>query len=439
MEYWIGFFKNDLITVLKLMVGVALVGHKLPKRKCFPARLIVTSAAFFCWSLEFQWLKTEFPEEILMFSILKYCTVFALLIGGTVLCLNSRGLQAVFCVTVAYCLEHMSQRISSLLLSDVLYVTDPIFQQVGEVLIASTLYFAAYQLLIRHFLCQEVENYKDNAFLLFLAVIVIAADIVLNTTGIHLSYQTGNRGVSLVTHAFSILCSLLVLVISMCTMKMKNAEKQVLIVEQLIHDERSRYKRDNAVMDMLNIKCHDLKHQISMLEDKLDRQELADIRKVIQAYDQNIKTGNEALDVVLYNKSLLCDSQQITLTCFADGNAVSVLSDADIYSLFGNILDNAIDSAGKVQEKGGKIITLTVQQKRGYLFIHEENYYTNEIEFQDGLPKTSKANRKYHGFGMLSIRTLTEKYGGDLQIYAKNGTFKLDIMIPSYAIKRLIG
>lgn len=430
MIYLIDFLKKDLITVLQLIAGVALVGYKLPRRKHFPARFAIGFGLYFLWSICFLMLGSRFPDSILLRSIVKYCCVFALTVGVTMLCLKTNLLPAVFCVTVSYCLEHMSQRISSLLLN---YLV-PLSCVTGKILFQAAftglLYVLLYRLLIRHFLCKEGETYRDNRMLLVLAVVVIAGDIILCTIGMHLVFQADNTSPMIIIHLFSILCSVLVLVISMCSTKLKSAQKEVLIVEQLLHSERAQFKRDNAVVDMLNIKCHDLKHQISMVEEKLDRQEAAEIRRVIQAYDQSIKTGSAALDVVLYNKSLLCDHNHITLTCVADGAALSFLSDADIYSLFGNILDNAIDSAGRVSSSDGKIIMLTVRKMHNYLFIHQENYYTNELHFQDGLPETSKRDKIHHGFGMLSIRTLVQKYGGDLQINANGGIFKLDIMFP---------
>ena len=37
------------------------------------------------------------------------------------------------------------------------------------------------------------------------------------------------------------------------------------------------------------------------------------------------------------------------------------------------------------------------------------------LQFKDGLPlSTKKRNRAYHGFGMKSMKHLTEKYGGTL-------------------------
>ncbi len=64
-------------------------------------------------------------------------------------------------------------------------------------------------------------------------------------------------------------------------------------------------------------------------------------------YDTQPHTKNAAPDVVLTGKNLSCTSQNITLTYMADGRRIGFMEDSDIYALFGNILDNAIDAVSK--------------------------------------------------------------------------------------------
>ena len=63
--------------------------------------------------------------------------------------------------------------------------------------------------------------------------------------------------------------------------------------------------------------------------------------------------------------------------------------------------------------------------------MHIENYYSGELEFEDGLPKTTQEDNGYHGFGMRSISMIAEKYGGYMEVNASDGVFRLDISFPS--------
>ena len=148
-------------------------------------------------------------------------------------------------------------------------------------------------------------------------------------------------------------------------------------------------------------------------------------------YDTAPRTHNAALDVVLVGKALGCHAQQITLTCMADGRRLGFIEDSDIYALFGNILDNAMDAVEKVEDPDHRLISLTVSVRDDLVLIEEENFFEGDsLDFEEGLPVTTKQERLYHGFGLRSIRTLTEKYGGDMQIEAKDGIFRLSILLP---------
>ena len=82
------------------------------------------------------------------------------------------------------------------------------------------------------------------------------------------------------------------------------------------------------------------------------------------------------------------------------------------------------------EDQEQRLVSLTVTVNRAFLVIEEENYFEGELEFSEGLPVTSKQDKAYHGYGMQSIRMLTEKYDGDLQMDSSDGLFRLSIMLP---------
>ena len=147
-------------------------------------------------------------------------------------------------------------------------------------------------------------------------------------------------------------------------------------------------------------------------------------------YDCGLKTECAALDLVLSNKSLVCSGKQIALTCVADGKQLRFMEDADIYALFGNILDNAIEAVERLDDPDMRLIPLTIHTQQNFLIIREENYYDGVLVMDQGLPLTTKADKRFHGFGMQSVRTLTEKYGGDLQLRTGDGIYRLSILFP---------
>ena len=187
---------------------------------------------------------------------------------------------------------------------------------------------------------------------------------------------------------------------------------------------------EKTVIDTINIKCHDLKHQLMVLDGKIPDSELVKLKDAVDVYDSIFKTDNKALDVVLTMKNLMCENKDINFTCIANGGILSFISETDIYSLFGNILDNSIEACDKVKEKEKRLISMTIQERQGCVVIENKNYFAETPVMVNGVPQTTKSNTKYHGFGIPSIKMLVEKYNGEMKISIKEDIFTMKIVFP---------
>ena len=136
------------------------------------------------------------------------------------------------------------------------------------------------------------------------------------------------------------------------------------------------------------------------------------------------------LDTVLTGKSLYCARHGVELTCVADGARLDFMDVMDICSIFGNILDNAIECELTIQDRKKRLIHLAVYTRKDFLVIQCENYCPAQLEFQDGLPVTTKQDKAYHGYGIKSIRHAADKYGGTVTIHDRDDWFEINTMIP---------
>ena len=103
---------------------------------------------------------------------------------------------------------------------------------------------------------------------------------------------------------------------------------------------------------------------------------------------------------------------------------------ADISVLFGNALDNAIEAVSQIPDPEQRLIHLTVSQHLGFLRIQVENRYTGRLRMLNGLPLTTKADNRFHGYGVKSIQATVEKYGGSVTFRGEDGWFELRVLIP---------
>lgn len=270
----------------------------------------------------------------------------------------------------------------------------------------------------------------DNKIILSMSVITLTAVYVLSSFFTAL-LEDQEVLLIVVGRSYALLCCLLELILqlSLCYRTRQKQENEIL--ELLLHTEQKQHLQSKENVELLNIKAHDIKHQIAALRSGMaDSSLFSEIESTLSIYDSTVRTGNSALDVILTEKSLYCRQHDIRLSCIVDGTVLSFISDMDLYSLFGNILSNAIESVSKEASPERRIIDLNISKRADFVKIREENYCSETIVFEDGLPVTTKSDRQYHGFGVKSIQYLVEKYGGTLSFGQCDEMFYVNIILP---------
>ena len=205
-------------------------------------------------------------------------------------------------------------------------------------------------------------------------------------------------------------------------------------VQNALENQYKQYEQSRESIDLINMKYHDLKHQINMLrklDDREQRDAFLDRMEVdIKSYELQNKTGNIVLDTLLTSKSLYCNNHGITMTVVADGKLLDFMDSMDICSIFGNALDNAIESAIKVEEKEKRLIHLTVSKVKSFIMIRIRNYYAGGVNYHEGDLVTTKKDKRFHGYGIKSIKHTATRYDGVVSINTENNWFELKIIIP---------
>ena len=213
------------------------------------------------------------------------------------------------------------------------------------------------------------------------------------------------------------------------------AERELLETGNILKAQYETYRSYQESIDLINMKYHDLKHQLDGLRGETDpakREAWIDaMEEELKVYRPERQTGSPVLDTILSGKMVRLHNSRIPLTCVADGKLLDFLHVMDICTIFGNALDNAIEAAALVEEEDRRMVHMSVSRKKQFLMITVRNTMEGDLLLgQDGDPLTTKKDRLYHGFGLKSIRQSVSKYGGTAQFGQKDGFFTLQIMIP---------
>lgn len=234
--------------------------------------------------------------------------------------------------------------------------------------------------------------------------------------------QTGN--------AFSCLCCVIVLLLASNAIVANELLKEVEYLKHTVRQGERQYQMSKDSIELINIKCHDIKYKLDALTAKggMSPEAVKELRDSISIYDSKIETGNQLLNVLISEKSLYCEQNGINLSCMIDGKELDFMETGDLYCLFGNVLDNALEAVKGIEEKEKRVINMVVKTKNDLILVQEENYFNGEIVFEDGLPVTTKEDKTSHGFGMRSLRMIVKKYGGELTASVSDGIFHLNMM-----------
>lgn len=201
-------------------------------------------------------------------------------------------------------------------------------------------------------------------------------------------------------------------------------QKEMDTLNLLYERQRQQYQIARQNVQIINRRCHELKVQIADLRrlgaDKALQHSLDEAETAARLYDAGANTGNEVLDVVLTEKTLLCESRKIQLNAVADGSCLKNFEPSDLYALFANALDHAIESAVHIQQQERRVIDLLVCVRQNFVVI---NVISPEREVQMGDNRTLNYEVKV-------IKRIVQKYKGTLTTETKNGFFAIKIIFP---------
>lgn len=212
-------------------------------------------------------------------------------------------------------------------------------------------------------------------------------------------------------------------------------EKELAAVKSMYRKQYDQYRYYQNSMDMIHMKYHDLKHQITGLRGETDEKKRKEwLDRLEEELDENRlieQTGNHVLDTMLAAKIFQARKNQIRITCVADGKLLNFMHVTDICTIFGNALDNALESVVTLEDQTKRLIHVTLSRQKAFILINISNYVDQDIELKGGaFPKTSKQDSENHGYGLKSIQHTVEKYQGSMTIQMKNHWFELRILIP---------
>ena len=206
--------------------------------------------------------------------------------------------------------------------------------------------------------------------------------------------------------------------------KLSAMQKEMATLNLLYERQREQYQVARQNVQIINKRCHELKVQIANLRklspEAVPQERIDEAERAARLYDANRNTGNEVLDVVLTEKSLLCESRGIQLNAVANGSCLGFFEAGDLYALFANALDHAVESAVQVSRPECRVIDLLVCVRQGFVVVN----IISPLR-----PPEQQANRSAQ-YELKVIRRIVQKYKGTLTLEEQGEFFAEKFIFP---------
>lgn len=336
---------------------------------------------------------------------------------------------------------HLSTDLSKTLVLDML----PVFSSIKEsdrpidaVLLmgAIMLMQAAALLVLRRAVCHPRSHSltpQQNALVFFPALPYLYVKYV--------QYRSYMHGAVLITQEISVmsfglcLLALCVAVLGERSITAAAERAQAARTQLALERQREAMALHQEKVEEINKLCHDMRNHLSTIAAMSVRQEVRDYIASLEPRLTPVPilpvSGCEALDVLLSRKMDECSRAGASLIpCISAGalEGIKRLSAPDICTIYGNLLDNAIEAVRALPEPG--TIILRTNRRGGFLVIRTENPFVGARNpAPDSGFYTTKADADAHGYGMRSVADTVRALGGEMTAYTRDRQFIVNIML----------
>ena len=203
---------------------------------------------------------------------------------------------------------------------------------------------------------------------------------------------------------------------------------RILEMQENVYNTQQRYLEDTARVR------HDFRHTIGILEELSRAGDITGIRHYLDKYTAQQPENdiiyfckNTAVNAMLNYYAGMWNEAAINVTYEIYLPGTTPVSDVDLCSVLGNILDNAIRACREIPEIERFIDILVRAAEDGRLYIVVTNSFSGRTKIKDGRYVSTIGHG--HGLGLRSIASIAAKYGGSARFEHDGTEFHTDVIL----------
>lgn len=212
----------------------------------------------------------------------------------------------------------------------------------------------------------------------------------------------------------------------------KELKYKLALYEQQAQSNYDYYARQIESNKTVMKVMHDLRKHMRVMEGLKQYDNLQELQDYVNSFDDMISPllmrkycDNVILNAILADKAGYCEKNAINFQMDVQNVEIDFMKSIDITTLFGNILDNAIEACEKADEK---IINLKIYPFNQFIYIQLTNSFDKKIRWDiKGRPLSDKG--EYHGIGLENVENVLKDYNGHIQFKVEEQNFFVEIML----------
>lgn len=225
----------------------------------------------------------------------------------------------------------------------------------------------------------------------------------------------------------------------MFNMMEKESEMQELrMVHERTRNQMNLYQSMKERYEQQRRFWHDYRNQLGCIQGMIENGQTEEALNYISGLNGKLRkselcvnTDHVVVNVMLSRKYQEACERGIVMTMICGDLSGLMISEEDIVTLLGNLLDNAIEACGKIRQN--KVIQFKMVVEDDQLVLSIRNPVAEVVRIKDNRIVTSKRNKEQHGIGLMNVDSVIRKNNGTSVVKCEDGWFTFAAMIPMEA------
>ena len=204
---------------------------------------------------------------------------------------------------------------------------------------------------------------------------------------------------------------------------------------QFLEMKESQFRAQQNYMEATSRVRHDFRQNIRALLELYRAGDYQTMGEYLQKYEESLPQNeviffcrNHSFNALLNYYANLAEQCRISLHLDIDLPEHTRISDVDLCSMTGNILENSFYAAQTMENGEGWIYLSVKREKDDSLYIVGTNSFDGQVRQKNG--RYLSTRRKGDGIGLASVITTAERYGGRAYFYHEGDEFCSNVQIP---------